>query len=467
MAQAVDIDIEYQADTTPQEWLVNDWDIGEETYKNVQGEYTVALQETGFYGVQLLQVARRLSGNRKSIAVIPSGGGAELVRVPDNVAPGAGQYRMSPLPTGRLQFSAAQTGQSYVIKYVSSGTVNSRAGIDTIIHDTLDAFSEDVTDEFDRVDSYLSTRIPLGWEFITKPNSWNGNGKFPRAVAAGGGVIVVCCQDTNAKIYSSSDDGLTWNERTNPMTGAFILACKYSGGLFVACGTGGIITSPDGVNWTQRSSVANLTSVRFLNSQWIAVGSAGAVVTSSNGTSWTTQTPPTSVNMYDVAYGAGLLCMTGHSGAPGEVWTSSNGGVSWTSRTITNQQELQGIAFGNGYFVIVGYDLTNSRTGVWTSADGITWTINPMMGRENGGAGWVCEFGNGIFLYQVLGSSGVLNFSASPQNGFFQAFANIELAIGDIFEITFDPIAKKFYAVGVGTLNDQFLLRSSLTENVL
>lgn len=126
MASAVVASATYPADTTAYEWLVNDWDTDSDLWINVQGTYTVSLQTQGFYGVQLRHVAESLDGNLKSIAVIPSAGGVELEQVSSLVAPSAGQYRMSPLPTGRLEFSSASNGTEYIIKYVSSGTVNRR-----------------------------------------------------------------------------------------------------------------------------------------------------------------------------------------------------------------------------------------------------------------------------------------------------------------------------------------------------
>jgi len=126
MATAVSASTTYDSDVTAYDWLVNDWDNDSTQWKNVQGTYTVALQDQGFYGVQLRHVAEELAGNLKSIAVIPSAGGPELEQVDSLIPPGAGQYRMSPLPTGRIEFSSASNGVEYVIKYVSSGTVNRR-----------------------------------------------------------------------------------------------------------------------------------------------------------------------------------------------------------------------------------------------------------------------------------------------------------------------------------------------------
>lgn len=127
MATPVSASTTYDSDATAHEWLVNDWDDDSNQWKNVQGTYTVSLQDQGFYGVTLRGAAEQLDGNLKSIAVVPSAGGPELEQVDALIPPGAGQYRMSPLPTGRIEFSSASNGVEYVVKYITSGTVNRRA----------------------------------------------------------------------------------------------------------------------------------------------------------------------------------------------------------------------------------------------------------------------------------------------------------------------------------------------------
>lgn len=126
MASPVDSTVTYDSDVTAYDWLVNDWDDDSTLWKNVQGTYTVSLRDQGFYGIQLRNVAEELSGNLKSIAVVPSAGGPELEQVDSLIPPGAGQYRMSTLPTGRIEFSSASNGVSYVVKYISSGALNMR-----------------------------------------------------------------------------------------------------------------------------------------------------------------------------------------------------------------------------------------------------------------------------------------------------------------------------------------------------
>jgi len=69
------------------------------------------------------------------------------------------------------------------------------------------------------------------------------NGRF---VAVGGKGLIV-----------TSTDGINWEDKTSSVIGGSIRelnAITYSGGQFVAIGTNTIVTSPDGVVWTQRAT---------------------------------------------------------------------------------------------------------------------------------------------------------------------------------------------------------------------
>jgi len=48
-----------------------------------------------------------------------------------------------------------------------------------------------------------------------------------------------------------------------------------------------ILTSPDGIAWTRRTSSANLDGVTWTGTQLAAVGVGGAVATSPDGVTWT------------------------------------------------------------------------------------------------------------------------------------------------------------------------------------
>ena len=62
-----------------------------------------------------------------------------------------------------------------------------------------------------------------------------------------------------------------------------LIGVTYGNGLFVAVGTSGtILTSPDGVTWTQRTSGTDdtLRGVTHGNGTFVAVGIYGTILTS-------------------------------------------------------------------------------------------------------------------------------------------------------------------------------------------
>lgn len=52
--------------------------------------------------------------------------------------------------------------------------------------------------------------------------------------------------------------------------------------------SGNILTSSDGVNWTERSSVtpASFNGITYGNNNFVAVGLSGAIITSTDGINW-------------------------------------------------------------------------------------------------------------------------------------------------------------------------------------
>jgi len=80
----------------------------------------------------------------------------------------------------------------------------------------------------------------------------------------------------------TSPDGVTWTERSSGMDD-YLTAIAYGEGTFVAAGLfGTILTSPDGVTWTQRfpGTTAGLTAIAHGNNSFVAVGSGGTIIQS-------------------------------------------------------------------------------------------------------------------------------------------------------------------------------------------
>jgi hypothetical protein len=80
---------------------------------------------------------------------------------------------------------------------------------------------------------------------------------------------------------------VNWTERTSRTTGTSnqLFGVAYGNGTFVAVGgfffANIILTSPDGVNWTERTSRSKtLNSVTYGKGLFVAVGNGGTILTS-------------------------------------------------------------------------------------------------------------------------------------------------------------------------------------------
>lgn len=124
---------------------------------------------------------------------------------------------------------------------------------------------------------------------------------------------------------SSDDDGSNWTERTTPAPGGVsngLMDVVWSSrlDLFVAVGnTGRILTSPDGITWTLRTTgvTESLRQVMELDGLLVVIGHSGGVsvvLVSLDGIAWEPRPVPSGLDLTD-----------GSTSLPG--WTSSPIGV--------------------------------------------------------------------------------------------------------------------------------------------
>jgi hypothetical protein len=206
---------------------------------------------------------------------------------------------------------------------------------------------------------------------------------------AGGEGVFVAVGEGGAIL--TSPDGAHWTTQSSP-TSLDLFGVAFGAGRFVAVGGNdvsgaGIVLagSADGSSWTvedvSSTLAAPLSSVRFLDRAFVAVGN-GAEMTSSDGLAWSDPgacaaaiAGPT-VDFFDVAYGAGTYVVVGtHNGTDGSgnltydgyIATSSDG-TNWGALPQTSAY-LSGVTWGGGRFVAVG------RGGaILTSSDATSWS---------------------------------------------------------------------------------------------
>src|SRR5947208_10448297 len=92
----------------------------------------------------------------------------------------------------------------------------------------------------------------------------------------------------------TSPDGTTWASRSSGDSEQ-LNGVAFGGGLFVAVGNNRtILTSADGVGWTQQTDLpgdigSRLNKVAYTGSQFVVAADANGVLTSADGVTWNRQ----------------------------------------------------------------------------------------------------------------------------------------------------------------------------------
>ena len=211
-----------------------------------------------------------------------------------------------------------------------------------------------------------------------------------RSVCHGDGLFVAVGPWTSDRpaVCMTSPDGINWTERLPSSVRDWRSVC-HGDGLFVAVhdGSSGMdrcMTSPDGINWTNRTCViGRWASVCHGDGLFVAVGWGGKCMTSPDGITWTERTA-VSGDWLSVCWGDGLFVAVSYDG---KLMTSPDG-IDWTQRTAMSAF-WRSVCHGNGLFVAVG-----DGGAIITSPDGINW-----MNASWAVANWrsVC-YGNGFFV---------------------------------------------------------------------
>lgn len=232
-------------------------------------------------------------------------------------------------------------------------------------------------------------------------------------------------------LISSSTDGRNWITKAGNATG-YLRDVSYGGGTWVAVGAASSSSSgrqsqiqyskDDGASWTAVDLGENEHLMRsaYNGSQWVAVGEkrvgaeGGAILetrvyTSPDGANWTLRTTPGAVTLNDVACNHGVWVAVGisypHRGTPQPIILRSPDGISWSDVSFTFAQpggQLTAVAPTHKGFVAAG----NGR--LIYSEDGAAWSslTETFLGHPNAIASKDWE-GQGALL-AIVGDTGAV-----------------------------------------------------------
>ncbi len=274
-----------------------------------------------------------------------------------------------------------------------------------------------VADNSTGTGSVMTSPDGITWTVQNTPpanRKWDG-------LAFGNGVFVAVSRDgttNNCVMYST--DGINWLTGNSNLSGIPAASewrsITYGNGLFVAvagcpsgvCPSQGVMTSPDGANWTGRTTSGVLAkswqNVTYGNGLFVAVSRdflQNNIMTSTNGTSWTIRNTPAAHSWYGVTYGNGLYVAVAHDSSTNDVLTSPDG-ITWTARAGAATSLWSAVAFGNNQFVAVADagGATTPANSIMISPDGISWSTMAAPSHNGSTAyNWrAVTFANDLFI---------------------------------------------------------------------
>lgn len=176
----------------------------------------------------------------------------------------------------------------------------------------------------------------------------------------------------------TSPDGLSWTQRASPSGSNILSAAVWTGTQFVVTSFNGdrvlSITSPDGVTWTAQPVVTTdrLCAIVSTGSRLVTVGNTNKVITSSDGIEWTEATVDIdSIRLRSLCWTGSKMVMFGVYDTQTTVFTSSDG-VAWIREPTKIAGLYLSVVWTGTELVAVGDDGK-----IIVSPTGETWTDVP------------------------------------------------------------------------------------------
>ena len=212
------------------------------------------------------------------------------------------------------------------------------------------------------------------------PNTHNWIGV---ASSANGNLLTAIEYGGNNHIYSSSDSGATWTERTGVSATWAGVACSADGSrIYAAAASGSLYASIDyGASWSLRAG-ANTVGATIASSadgtKLVTAMSGGRIYTSTDsGVNWTARATAASWASVATSTDGMKLVAAVYGGA---LYTSTDSGATWTARgTAKNWETVASSSDGTKLAAIA------SDGAVFVSGDsGVAWTSRGSAGNH----GW-------------------------------------------------------------------------------
>ena len=166
--------------------------------------------------------------------------------------------------------------------------------------------------------------------------------------------------DVPAQMYYLAPQAITWG------VNGWVVVGGYREGSAI------ILTSPDAIEWTSRTSgvVGGSSGVVWTGDRFLAAAETKVVTGSADGSTWTGYDVGVGTGIYKLAWNGKLFVGVGN----GEIATSPDG-LNWTLREGPEWNEvLWDVIWANGRFVAVGSQHSGEYGLILTSPDGVNWS---------------------------------------------------------------------------------------------
>ncbi len=263
-------------------------------------------------------------------------------------------------------------------------------------------------------------------------------------------LFVAGAQNGNNNRFLTSPDGINWTNRTSTANSNWFGSCwSKELSLFAMVGGGCCATSPDGINWTARTIPSGEWSdicwskelSLFVAVAWSAASTNLAVMTSPDGVTWTGRTTPNNFQWNSVTWSPSLsLFVAVAGGAVNGAGTNTNvmtspNGTTWTLRTTNLQKRWYGVAWSPTLSMFVAVARTGSTSSIMSSTDGINWTSRTSPNMTFNNIIWVSE--HSMFIVSTSGASSIAIFSKDGIN--WNTINNGTGDIGDYYDLAWAP----------------------------
>jgi hypothetical protein len=244
-------------------------------------------------------------------------------------------------------------------------------GVTSAVQTQINAKEATLPDQTGNTGKYLTTNgTAKSWGTVSQyalPSQTGNSGKF-------------LTTNGTSESWGTVTTPITWTGRYSGPGGA-VNRIAYGNGLWVAGLSGGtILTSPDGITWTSRTSqfgATDINDVAYGNGTWVAVG-PGKISSSSDGITWTARTANMSTNdIYSVVYANSVWVAVGAGGGTtntgGIVYSTD--GITWTrkSQSLTVGPTYRGLVWNGTYWIVGANNSTNNH--LYATTPSGTWTV--------------------------------------------------------------------------------------------